>query len=570
MKNNTLSPLLTNAVSAPKRALIVADGLCPQIAKLLPAAQYEVVRVSQTASPLASITEALQGQAIDTLHLLAHGRAGALQICGQWINAATLITHASELSKWQVRTIALWSCNVGADRNFVALLEELTGARTWSSNKRIGRITPDSEPKWKLSSRGHETSNAAIEAPFHPGTLLDWPHILATATFSGLFAATTSYDPSTFFGEETSRVDINTSPISTNVVTFSQNGNQFTGNNVSGVISYVNSSNQVVTITGLASRPVKVNGVLKGFYAWIDNAPAGSSGASDAGYIISVDNSYFQANTAISSSSDPVSKALNSLVAKQSSGIAIDNPTALENGSFVVFTLTNSSGAPRNLGNVAAELGNGANGLTAEAADFSATLIYEYSTDSGQSWSTTKPTSLATGTSIQIRLGPIFDDALVEGDEYISLSVDVSWTGNNSATVSGTGTIQDNDAPAIAVTNPTVNEASPYAVFTVTGTAGQTIALALGGGTATGSGTDYGSATATLNLQYSLDGGTTWLDYSTTGAPTLTGTSMLVRTPVVEDSLQDNGETFTLTATPTGGSAVVGTATINDQGGGTI
>ena len=117
---------------------------------------------------------------------------------------------------------------------------------------------------------------------------------------------------------------------------------------------------------------------------------------------------------------------------------------------------------------------------------------------------------------------------------------------------------------------PTVNESSPHAVFTVAGAVGQTISLALGGGTAGGSGTDYGSSTATTNLQYSLDGGTTWLNYSTTGAPTLTGTSMLVRTPVVEDAVQDNGETFTLTATPTGGVAVVGTATINDQGGGSI
>ena len=100
--------------------------------------------------------------------------------------------------------------------------------------------------------------------------------------------------------------------------------------------------------------------------------------------------------------------------------------------------------------------------------------------------------------------------------------------------------------------------------------AGQTISLALAAGTATGAGTDFGSGTAITNLEYSLDGGTTWIANSTTPNPTLTGTTLLVRTPVVEDTVQDNGETLTLTATPTGGTAVIGTATINDQGAGSI
>ena len=116
-----------------------------------------------------------------------------------------------------------------------------------------------------------------------------------------------------------------------------------------------------------------------------------------------------------------------------------------------------------------------------------------------------------------------------------------------------------------------MNEASPYAVFTVTGTAGQTVSLGLTAGTGTGGGTDFGSATATTNLQYSIDGGANWLDYSTTGAFALpAGGSVLVRTPINNDATPDNNEAFTLTATPAGGQAATGTGTIKDDGTGDI
>ena len=116
------------------------------------------------------------------------------------------------------------------------------------------------------------------------------------------------------------------------------------------------------------------------------------------------------------------------------------------------------------------------------------------------------------------------------------------------------------------MTSPTVNEASPYAVFTVSGVAGQNVSLVLAGVSA--GGTDFGAADAT-NLQVSLDNGLTWTNY--TAAVTLpAGGSILVRTPVIEDSISDNNETLTLTATPLGGAAAVGTATIKDDGTGTI
>ena len=109
-------------------------------------------------------------------------------------------------------------------------------------------------------------------------------------------------------------------------------------------------------------------------------------------------------------------------------------------------------------------------------------------------------------------------------------------TGTATIKDDGTGTIYNADGTLdtttaknndITVSSPTVNEASPYAVFTVTATQGQNLTLALADGTAGGSATDYGSTNTTTlgqtNLEYSLDGGSTWVIYSGAFNATLTG-----------------------------------------------
>ena len=79
--------------------------------------------------------------------------------------------------------------------------------------------------------------------------------------------------------------------------------------------------------------------------------------------------------------------------------------------------------------------------------------------------------------------------------------------------------------------------------------AGDRVSLALANGTATGSGTDYGATTA-ANLQISTDGGLTWSDATSyTFAPG--STSLLARTPIIDDAVYEPGagETFRMTAT---------------------
>lgn len=143
--------------------------------------------------------------------------------------------------------------------------------------------------------------------------------------------------------------------------------------------------------------------------------------------------------------------------------------------------------------------------------------------------------------------------------------------------LTSTATATINVTVPLTVNDISVNEGSPYGVFSVGGANGRSLTLSLANNTASGTGGDYGAlGTVTTigqsNLEYSLDGGSTWLRYTGAFSSNLSGggvaSGLLVRTPIVNDTISDNGETFTLTATPSGASAVVGTATIYDDGTG--
>jgi VCBS repeat-containing protein len=129
----------------------------------------------------------------------------------------------------------------------------------------------------------------------------------------------------------------------------------------------------------------------------------------------------------------------------------------------------------------------------------------------------------------------------------------------------------DNDTPTFNVSNITVSDqVVGFATFVVSLSNASSVAtvfnLALTNGTATGAGVDYGAAGAT-NLQVSTDNGATWTNASV-ATIAANATYVLVRTPITPDFVTEVSETFTLTATRTGGVtsnvSSVGTAIITD------
>ena len=148
-------------------------------------------------------------------------------------------------------------------------------------------------------------------------------------------------------------------------------------------------------------------------------------------------------------------------------------------------------------------------------------------------------------------------------------TLNITLSNPTNATIadgSGLGTILDNDTPTLSVNNITVPESGGYAVFTVSlsnpSSIATTVSLGLTNGTATAP-ADYTTA-----LEVSTDGGTTWTAATSATIPA-GSTSVLVRTPVINDTIDENDETFTLTATTTAGTtsnpSATGTATITDN-----
>ena len=135
-------------------------------------------------------------------------------------------------------------------------------------------------------------------------------------------------------------------------------------------------------------------------------------------------------------------------------------------------------------------------------------------------------------------------------------------------------TIQGAD-DTLSVNSVFVNEASPYAVFTVSGANGMPVQLSLGNTVGVGAlnsndrlatlGTD---TLATNNLQYL--NGSTWLTYDPSNPPVMpSGNQLLVRIGVNQDAVHEGNESFTLTAS-SGSQTAVGIGTINDEGEGDL
>ncbi len=132
----------------------------------------------------------------------------------------------------------------------------------------------------------------------------------------------------------------------------------------------------------------------------------------------------------------------------------------------------------------------------------------------------------------------------------------------------------EEETHALRISSPTVNEASTYAVFSITGIESQVLSLVLGN---TADTTDNDATITNFSLEYSSDGGKYWITYSWDGTagnrPMIPAEGvLLVRVDISseQDDLFEEAETFTLKAIADAGEAASGIATIKDDGTGTI
>ncbi len=223
----------------------------------------------------------------------------------------------------------------------------------------------------------------------------------------------------------------------------------------------------------------------------------------------------------------------------------------------------------------------------------------EYSTDGGKTWTeytTGTPVTVPGSGEVLVRT-PITNDSTPDDGEQFTLTV----TPNGGVGVTGTATIKDdgtgdlwvtdpmpgpgdpslipnpsdpNDPlyvtpdndQVVKVSNPEVSESAPYIVYEVEGKQGQELEIGITGGTATSGGTDYKDT-----IEYSTDGGKTWTTYNSSNKPEVPASGeVLVRVPLVNDNIPDDGETVELTVKVVGADSSQtpgkGTATIRDDG----
>lgn len=182
--------------------LIIADGLCPQIAELLPGALHDVVALGRCDNPLAAISAILeerhqQGLSVDTLHIVAHGKPGGFQIGNQWVDTRLICSRSEHKSTWPVQKIALWSCHTGdtKDENIADALEFLTGAEIFLTDHEINSSSTT------VKRNGQHANNEVIELSeiLSEQTLNSWTGSLAApiAPTSGWYnvLAGSKYDP---------------------------------------------------------------------------------------------------------------------------------------------------------------------------------------------------------------------------------------------------------------------------------------------------------------------------------------------------------------------------------------
>jgi len=273
--------------------------------------------------------------------------------------------------------------------------------------------------------------------------------------------------------------------------------------------------------------------------------------------------------------------------------LAVSSTTVNEASPYAVFTITGAAGqkvtlvlpgiAPDTATDDGVDFGSGSAGSDLQYWDSTENIWQPYTTDS--------LVTLNSNGTLLVRTA-IIDDDIADNNETFRLHAvntgGVIAAGLATIKDDGTGTVFDDagnpDPNAerdvdITVTSPLVNEASPYAVFTVTASLGQQLTLTLAATTATSGGVDFGAdvsetSLGSTSLEFSLDGGVTWVISNGLFSNDLTGTGLtsglLVRTPISQDAISDNGEQFTLKATPLGGLGVTGVATISDVGTGTI
>ncbi|MEL7522065.1 MAG: DUF4347 domain-containing protein, partial [Cyanobacteria bacterium J06553_1] len=133
-----------------KSALVVIDPSVAQVPALindLLGAEIEVLVLSANRDGVTQITEALEQQhtKLSSLHIVAHGTPGCLNLGNSQLSFQTLSQQSSSLTRWATilaeKDVLLYGCQLAKGAMgylFLQQLHQLTGANIAASTERVG------------------------------------------------------------------------------------------------------------------------------------------------------------------------------------------------------------------------------------------------------------------------------------------------------------------------------------------------------------------------------------------------------------------------------------------------
>ena len=119
---------------ATRQGLVVAGDLSDSLSSIR---RVRPTSLGFDADPVKGISRILRDDSVDQLNIVAHGAPGSINL-GTGLNKDILVANQGEIAEWNVKEIVLWSCDVAQDKDFVALLEEFTGAKVIASQQKLG------------------------------------------------------------------------------------------------------------------------------------------------------------------------------------------------------------------------------------------------------------------------------------------------------------------------------------------------------------------------------------------------------------------------------------------------
>lgn len=172
------APAVVADLDAPRRELVVIDGGLPDVDALLAGIvadtgrHVEVVILGPDADGFVQLTELLsQRDDLDALHVLSHGRAGALQLGNVTLDTDALDLRAAALTKWHRAfragaDILLYGCDLAGNLEgvrFMDTLGALTGMDVAASDDATGAAHLGGD--WELEVvRGTVDTGIAFDA----------------------------------------------------------------------------------------------------------------------------------------------------------------------------------------------------------------------------------------------------------------------------------------------------------------------------------------------------------------------------------------------------------------------